>query len=194
MLGIAPIVYPSIRCGGPGGADLMVIDQSRAMSATLPSKRTGDAFEPEVMRTDCLIRSLSAERSGARTPDRVVQREAPATRGERYIRTQRLHRCLDELTRPANLPLKVSEIGTRWGFENPSHFNRLCKAEFGVPPSVVRSRRRVQTLGSSPLAPLRPRLGHAGERMWRVSVGVMRAAPPSQIDDAPEPAISVLVG
>jgi hypothetical protein len=53
MLGIAPIVYPSIRRGGPGGADLMVIDQSRAMSATLPSNRTGDAFGEVVMRTDC---------------------------------------------------------------------------------------------------------------------------------------------
>ena len=55
MLGIAPIVYPSIRRGGPGGADLMVIDQSRAMSATLPSKRTGDEFGAGVMRTDCPI-------------------------------------------------------------------------------------------------------------------------------------------
>jgi hypothetical protein len=53
MLGIAPIVYPSIRRGGPGGADLMVIDQSRAMSATLPSKWTGDEFSAVVMRTDC---------------------------------------------------------------------------------------------------------------------------------------------
>jgi AraC-like DNA-binding protein len=31
----------------------------------------------------------------------------------------------------------VSEIATQWGFENPSHFNRLFKAEFGVPPSAV---------------------------------------------------------
>jgi hypothetical protein len=53
MLGIAPIVYPSMRRGGPGGADLIVIDQSRAMSATFPSKGTGDAFGAVVMRTDC---------------------------------------------------------------------------------------------------------------------------------------------
>jgi hypothetical protein len=34
----------SIRCGGPAEADVMAIDQLRAMFATLPSKRTGDAF------------------------------------------------------------------------------------------------------------------------------------------------------
>jgi hypothetical protein len=56
MLGIAPIVYPSIRRGGPGGADVMVIDQSRTMFATLPSKGTGDGFGAVVMGTDCPIR------------------------------------------------------------------------------------------------------------------------------------------
>ena len=55
ILGIAPIVYPSIRRGGPRGADLMVIDQSRAMSATLPSKWTSDAFEAVIIRPDCLF-------------------------------------------------------------------------------------------------------------------------------------------
>jgi hypothetical protein len=35
----------------------MVIDQSRAISATLPSKRTGDAFKAVVMRTDCPLSS-----------------------------------------------------------------------------------------------------------------------------------------
>jgi hypothetical protein len=57
-LGIAPIVYPSIRRGGPGGpggAGVMVIVESRAIVATLPSKRKGDASEAPVMRTVCLI-------------------------------------------------------------------------------------------------------------------------------------------
>jgi hypothetical protein len=60
MLGIAPIVYPSIRRGGPGGADLMVIDQSRAMSATRPSKRTGDEFCAVVMRTRLPVQVTAA--------------------------------------------------------------------------------------------------------------------------------------
>jgi AraC-like DNA-binding protein len=52
-----------------------------------------------------------------------------------YIRDQRLMRCFAELTRPAKLPRLISEVATRWGFENPSHFNRLFKARFGLPPS-----------------------------------------------------------
>jgi AraC-like DNA-binding protein len=56
-----------------------------------------------------------------------------------YIRDQRLMRCFAELTRPAKLPRLVSEVATRWGFENPSHFNRLFKAKFGLPPSRLRT-------------------------------------------------------
>lgn len=52
-----------------------------------------------------------------------------------YIRDQRLLRCFEELARPAKLPRRVSEVANRWGFENPSHFNRIFKAKFGLPPS-----------------------------------------------------------
>jgi AraC-like DNA-binding protein len=54
-----------------------------------------------------------------------------------YIRDQRLLRCFDELTRPSAATTAVSSIATHWGFENPSHFNRLFKAKFGLPPSAV---------------------------------------------------------
>ena len=100
MLGIAPIVYPSIRRGGPGGADLMVIDQSRAMSATLPSKRTGDAFKAVVMRTDCPLSSdiASTGSCGASLGSRV----SPAECGDRAHEVAELpvllHRAADEST------------------------------------------------------------------------------------------------
>jgi AraC-like DNA-binding protein len=54
-----------------------------------------------------------------------------------YIRDQRLLRCFDELTRPSAATTAIWSIATRWGFENPSHFNRLFKVKFGLPPSVV---------------------------------------------------------
>jgi AraC-like DNA-binding protein len=57
-----------------------------------------------------------------------------------YIREQRLLRCFEQLTRPTTLPRRVSDVATRWGFENPSHFNRLFKAKFGLPPSALRGR------------------------------------------------------
>jgi AraC-like DNA-binding protein len=52
-----------------------------------------------------------------------------------YIRGQRLMRCFAELTGPTEGPRLVSDVATRWGFENPSHFNRLFKSEFGLAPS-----------------------------------------------------------
>lgn len=57
-----------------------------------------------------------------------------------YIRDQRLLRCFEDLTRPTKLPRRVSDVAVRWGFDNPSHFNRLFKERFGVPPSEVRAR------------------------------------------------------
>jgi len=87
MLGIAPIVYPSIRRGGPGGADLMVIDQSRAMSATLPSKRTGDAFKAVVMPPDCPFWS-HRDRSGLHPDHALSEMVAPVPSG-RNSREQR---------------------------------------------------------------------------------------------------------
>lgn len=57
-----------------------------------------------------------------------------------FIREQRLLRCFEQLTRPTTLPRRVSDVATRWGFENPSHFNRLFKAKFGLPPSALSAR------------------------------------------------------
>lgn len=57
----------------------------------------------------------------------------------RFIREQRLLRCLAELTSPVAHPPRVGAVATRWGFENPSHFNRLFRAKFGLTPSAARA-------------------------------------------------------
>lgn len=54
-----------------------------------------------------------------------------------YIRERRLIRCFEDLARPQRLPSPISSVANRWGFWNPSHFNRIFKAKFGVPPSHV---------------------------------------------------------
>jgi hypothetical protein len=69
MLGMAPIVYPSVRCGGPGGAVVIVIDQPRPMFATLPSKGTGDGLGTEFMRTGCPVGARDATTRA--TPNRA---------------------------------------------------------------------------------------------------------------------------
>lgn len=54
-----------------------------------------------------------------------------------FIRHERLHRCFRELTSPALDQRQVSAIAGRWGYQNPSHFNRLFKRAFGVAPTVM---------------------------------------------------------
>ena len=44
---------------------------------------------------------------------------------------------MHDLALPSTTRKHVGLIATRWGFENPSHFNRLFKQSFGVVPSAV---------------------------------------------------------
>lgn len=69
-----------------------------------------------------------------------------------YLRAQRLMRCFDELSRPAKLPRRISEVATRWGFDNPSHFHRLFKARYGLGPSDVAGASRVEVETRRPAA------------------------------------------
>ena len=59
-----------------------------------------------------------------------------------FIRRERLHRCFEELTSPTLHPRRVSAVAVRWGYKNPSHFNRLFKRAFGAPPTVMVERSR----------------------------------------------------
>jgi len=53
---------------------------------------------------------------------------------ERYIRDRRLERCLIELGNSRPERGEVRRVAARWGFDNPSYFNRLFVAQFGVRP------------------------------------------------------------
>jgi AraC-like DNA-binding protein len=55
----------------------------------------------------------------------------------KYIRDARLRACMHDLALPSASRKHIARIATRWGFENPSHFNRLFKQTFGVVPSAV---------------------------------------------------------
>ena len=55
----------------------------------------------------------------------------------RHIRDARLRACMHDLALPSTSRKHIAIIATRWGFENPSHFNRLFKQTFGVVPSAV---------------------------------------------------------
>ena len=55
----------------------------------------------------------------------------------KHIRDARLRACMHDLALPSTTRKRIGLIATRWGFENPSHFNRLFKQTFGVVPSAV---------------------------------------------------------
>jgi AraC family transcriptional activator of tynA and feaB len=52
------------------------------------------------------------------------------------VRSERLHRCLEDLQRPNSG--SVTDIAFRWGFCDAAHFSRVFKREFGATPSEVR--------------------------------------------------------
>ncbi len=55
-----------------------------------------------------------------------------------YLRNQRLEGCFQELSLPGghrNRRGRVREVAERWGFYEPSHFNRLFRQRFACSPS-----------------------------------------------------------
>lgn len=53
----------------------------------------------------------------------------------RYMRGRRLDRCLFELAGATRKCGAVCEVAHRWGFQDPTAFNRLFGARFGMSPS-----------------------------------------------------------
>jgi AraC-like DNA-binding protein len=57
----------------------------------------------------------------------------------RYIREQRLRRCLGELTSGSG-HAQVAQIAYRWDFSDAAHFSRLFRQRFGCTPSETQER------------------------------------------------------
>jgi AraC-like DNA-binding protein len=56
----------------------------------------------------------------------------------RYIIQQRLQRCHRELSNPIMKNRTITDIAFSWGFNNPTHFSRRFKQEFGLSPNDFR--------------------------------------------------------
>lgn len=59
-----------------------------------------------------------------------------------WIRRQRLERCRRDLADPDLAGRPVVAIGARWGFPDPTSFNRAFRREFGLPPGEYREQIR----------------------------------------------------
>ncbi|GAA3758062.1 helix-turn-helix domain-containing protein [Microbacterium kribbense] len=57
-----------------------------------------------------------------------------------WIRQRRIQRCRADLLDPALRTRPVASIGARWGFEDPSGFTRVFKAQTGMTPGEYRAR------------------------------------------------------
>lgn len=66
--------------------------------------------------------------------------QAQGTTVSTWIRIRRLERCRRDLLNPALADRPVSGIAARWGFADPAHFSRAFRAQFGTPPSELRTR------------------------------------------------------
>jgi len=80
---------------------------------------------------------------------------------ERYLRERRLGRCFAELAAAAPATGRIGRIAERWGFFDPSHFNRLFKQRFGMRPSDVLASHAVAHPGAQRPAALAPSLATA---------------------------------
>jgi transcriptional regulator GlxA family with amidase domain len=60
--------------------------------------------------------------------------ENPAGSVSRYLWQRRLIRCAEALRDPSQAHCSITEICLSYGFSSSSHFSRLFKDRFGVPP------------------------------------------------------------
>ncbi|MEU5646634.1 helix-turn-helix domain-containing protein [Streptomyces milbemycinicus] len=56
-----------------------------------------------------------------------------------WIRHRRLERCRIDLANPRLNARSIQVIAERWGFANPTHFSRLFRAAYGIPPRDYRN-------------------------------------------------------
>ncbi|MEU6734339.1 helix-turn-helix domain-containing protein [Streptomyces physcomitrii] len=64
-----------------------------------------------------------------------------------WIRTERLERCVRDLTDPKQRHTPISELAARWGFSHPAAFSRAFRAAYGSSPSEYRAHHRLRLVG-----------------------------------------------
>ncbi|WP_198587010.1 helix-turn-helix domain-containing protein [Glycomyces xiaoerkulensis] len=65
-------------------------------------------------------------------------------RAAKWIRRERLARCLADLRDPRKADVSIAMIGRRWGFTTPSYFTRVFREEYAMTPRQARSAYEVE--------------------------------------------------
>lgn len=55
-----------------------------------------------------------------------------------WVWSERLRRCYTDLSRESQRHRTVAQIAYSWGFSDPTHFSKVFRHRYGVPPSEVR--------------------------------------------------------
>ena len=88
-------------------------------------------LENEDFDSNALCKAMSMSRTQLFRRLKSLIRQAPAI----YIKTFRLQRAKEMLE---TADLTISEIAFKTGFQSVSHFTKIFKKQYGVPPSVFR--------------------------------------------------------
>jgi acetamidase/formamidase/AraC-like DNA-binding protein len=75
-----------------------------------------------------------------RVSPRYLQKlfEAAGQSFSAYLRSRRLERCRAELVEPLYAKMSISDICFRWGFNDPAHFSRAFREQYGTSPRAFR--------------------------------------------------------
>ncbi|CAA2142464.1 helix-turn-helix domain-containing protein [Hyphomicrobium sp. ghe19] len=85
----------------------------------------------------CVESIAEACRTSVRSVHRVFAADAAGSVWK-YVWKRRLRHCAAELRDPMQSHRSITDICFAWGFNSTSHFSRLFKEQFGVPPSRYR--------------------------------------------------------
>ena len=118
--------------------------QTEKLLATLEESRPQEAafmqkintlikvnMENEEFDSNALCKAMSMSRTQLFRRLKSLIRQAPAN----YIKSIRLQKAKEMLE---NADLTVSEIAFKTGFQSVSHFTKIFKKQYGVPPSLFR--------------------------------------------------------
>lgn len=94
-------------------------------------------IEDNLADPDLALTSIAKEE---RVSPRYLQKlfEAVGQNFSLYLRSRRLERCRAELVDPLYEKVSIADVCFRWGFNDPAHFSRVFREQYGTSPRTFR--------------------------------------------------------